>query len=115
MTRFGGHPPRHSSQNPILPRKIWRGVADGSVPLVSGARSALFLPFDNLGLIVIDEEHDPSYKQHDGVPYLGRNVALMRSELEDCPVVRLQQRPPLKQPCRPTPSGSVLQSAVNIP
>ena len=60
-------------------RYTWRGVAAGRVPVVVGARSALFLPFPDLGLIVVDEEHDPSYQQEDGVAYQAREMAVLRA------------------------------------
>ena len=60
-------------------RRIWRMVGQGKAQLVVGARSALFLPYQNLGLIVVDEEHDTSYKQEDGVIYNARDMAVLRA------------------------------------
>ncbi len=81
--RFGTEPAVwHSGITPARRRAVWRGVRDGSVRLVVGARSALFLPFTDLGLIVVDEEHDPSYKQEDGVHYHARDMAVIRARLE---------------------------------
>ena len=57
--------------------RVWRGVADGSAKIVVGARSALFLPWKKLGLIVVDEEHESAYKQDDGVPYHARDMAVL--------------------------------------
>jgi primosomal protein N' (replication factor Y) len=65
----------------------WRRIARGEVDIVVGARSAVFAPLQRLGLVVVDEEHDPAYKQEDGVRYNGRDVAVMRGKLLDCPVV----------------------------
>jgi primosomal protein N' (replication factor Y) len=58
--------------------RVWRQVAEGTVRVVAGARSALFLPFNDLGLIVVDEEHDPAYKQEDRVFYNARDMAVVR-------------------------------------
>ncbi len=65
----------------------WRRIARGEVDIVVGARSAVFAPLPRLGLVIVDEEHDPAYKQEDGVRYNGRDVAVMRGKLADCPVV----------------------------
>lgn len=65
----------------------WRKIARGEAPIVVGARSAVFAPLPRLGLILVDEEHDPAYKQEDGLRYNGRDVAVMRAKLGGCPVV----------------------------
>ncbi|MFN8627912.1 MAG: primosomal protein N' [Candidatus Binatia bacterium] len=65
----------------------WRQIARGELPIVVGARSAVFAPVPRLGLVVVDEEHDQAYKQEDGVRYNGRDVAIMRAKLADCPVL----------------------------
>ncbi|TIL50744.1 MAG: primosomal protein N', partial [Mesorhizobium sp.] len=66
--RFGAKPAEwHSDLPPRMRERVWRQVAEGGVRVVAGARSALFLPFRELGLIVVDEEHDPAYKQEDRV------------------------------------------------
>ena len=67
-------------------RIIWRNIINGKIKLVVGARSSLFLPFQNLGLIVVDEEHDPSYKQEEGVIYNARDMAISRASIENIPI-----------------------------
>jgi primosomal protein N' (replication factor Y) len=80
--RFGATPVEwHSAITHKARRRAWREVAAGRARLVVGARSALFLPFPNLRLIVIDEEHDPSYKQEEGVIYQARDLAVARAKL----------------------------------
>ncbi len=86
--RFGALPGEWHSEVGIKKRaRIWRGVAQGDVPVVVGARSALFLPFADLGLIVVDEEHDGAYKQEDGVHYHARDMAVVRGHLAEFPVI----------------------------
>ncbi|MBU6373705.1 MAG: primosomal protein N' [Alphaproteobacteria bacterium] len=77
-------------------RRAWREINEGRARLVAGARSALFLPFRNLKLIVIDEEHDPSYKQDDGVAYQARDLAVARAKLGGCAVVLASATPSLE-------------------
>ena len=77
-------------------RKIWEGVATGEVRLVVGARSALFLPFQRLGLIVVDEEHDSSYKQDEGVRYQARDLAVFRARLDGGMVILASATPSLE-------------------
>lgn len=80
--RFGAPPaPWHSELAPKMRERVWRQVADGSVRVVAGARSALFLPFAQPGLIVVDEEHDAAYKQEDRVFYNARDMAVVRAKL----------------------------------
>src|SRR5439155_1594202 len=74
----------------------WRAVADGRTRVVVGARSALFLPFAQLGLIVVDEEHDSSYKQEDGVIYQARDMAVLRASLAQIPIVLVSATPSLE-------------------
>ena len=65
---------------------IWRGITEGKIKIVIGARSSLFLPFKNLGIIIVDEEHDVSYKQDEGVSYNARDMAITRASLENIPI-----------------------------
>jgi primosomal protein N' (replication factor Y) len=86
--RFGAKPAEwHSDVPPRMREKVWRQVAEGTVRVVAGARSALFLPFRELGLIVVDEEHDPAYKQEDRVFYNARDMAVVRGHIGGFPVV----------------------------
>ena len=95
--RFGAAPAVwHSGLTSALRRATWRSVADGSARVVVGARSALFLPFAALKLIVVDEAHEASFKQEDGVPYHGRDAAVMRARFEGCPVVLATATPALE-------------------
>ena len=81
-SRFGCAPALwHSSLSSARRKTTWRGVACGESKVVIGARSALFLPFHNLGLIVVDEEHDPAYKQEEGVIYNARDMAVVRAHM----------------------------------
>ncbi|MDA0675766.1 MAG: primosomal protein N', partial [Proteobacteria bacterium] len=77
-------------------RMPWRAVAERRARLVVGARSALFLPFDRLGLVVIDEEHDAAYKQEEGVIYNARDMAVVRARLSAAPVVLVSATPSLE-------------------
>ena len=65
---------------------IWSGIVNGEIKVVIGARSSLFLPFKNLGLIIVDEEHDQSYKQDEGVTYNARDMAISRASFENIPI-----------------------------
>ncbi|MFZ1108906.1 MAG: primosomal protein N', partial [Rhodomicrobium sp.] len=86
--RFGCRPAEwHSAVSPKERARTWRGVAEGEVRVVCGARSALFLPFADLGLIVVDEEHDSSFKQDDRVIYQARDMAVVRASLGKIPIV----------------------------
>ena len=76
--------------------KVWRQVAEGQVRVVVGARSALFLPFSDLGLIVVDEEHDPAFKQEDRVFYNARDMAVVRGQIGDFPVVLASATPSIE-------------------
>jgi primosomal protein N' (replication factor Y) len=95
--RFGSLPAEwHSEATPKTRARTWRGVATGSVRVVVGARSALFLPFENLGLIVVDEEHDPAYKQEEWATYHARDMAVVRGRIEAVPVVLASATPSLE-------------------
>ncbi|WP_369801427.1 primosomal protein N' [Novosphingobium sp. Fuku2-ISO-50] len=95
--RFGAAPVAwHSSLKASERRRAWRHVADGGAKVVVGARSALFLPFANLGLIVVDEAHEIAFKQDDGVRYNARDVAVMRARFESVPVVLASATPALE-------------------
>ena len=95
--RFGARPAEwHSDVAPRERERVWRGVADGSVQVVVGARSALFLPFSNLGLIVVDEEHDLAYKQEERVFYSARDMAVVRGHLAGFPVVLSSATPSIE-------------------
>ena len=92
--RFGVRPAEwHSELAPRLRARTWTAVAEGEVPVVVGARSALFLPYADLGLIVVDEEHDPAYKQEDGVRYHARDMAVVRGREAKIPVVLASATP----------------------
>lgn len=96
-TRFGAAPAVwHSEVPPARRRATWRAAADGSARVVVGARSALFLPFAELGLIIVDEEHDTSFKQEDGVFYNARDMAVVRAHLGGIPVVLVSATPSLE-------------------
>ena len=95
--RFGAPPVTwHSSLKSSERRRAWRAVAGGTAQVVIGARSALFLPFAQLGLIVVDEAHEISFKQDDGVRYNARDVAVMRARFEAVPVVLASATPALE-------------------
>lgn len=95
--RFGTEPAVwHSDVTPANKRKIWHGVLRGETKCVIGARSALFLPFAELGLIIVDEEHDQSYKQEDGVMYNARDMSVVRASLGNIPVVLASATPSLE-------------------
>ncbi|MBM9596409.1 primosomal protein N' [Roseitranquillus sediminis] len=95
--RFGARPAEwHSGVTMTERRRCWRMAAEGGAGLVVGARSALFLPFRDLGLIVVDEEHDTSYKQEDGVLYNARDMAVLRASIEEARVVLASATPSLE-------------------
>ena len=95
--RFGAKPVEwHSDISQTQRRDAWRAVADGRARVVVGARSALFLPFPDLGLVVVDEEHDLSYKQEDGVCYQARDMAVLRASLAAIPIVLVSATPSLE-------------------
>lgn len=95
--RFGVNPALwHSEVGQARRRDTWRAVADGTAKLVVGARSALFLPYQDLGLIVVDEEHEHAFKQEDGVIYHARDMAVARAHLGNIPVVLASATPSLE-------------------
>ncbi|CAO4176589.1 primosomal protein N' [Methylorubrum populi] len=95
--RFGVRPATwHSGIGGKRRERLRAGVAAGDVSVVVGARSALFLPFRNLGLIVVDEEHETAYKQEDGVHYHARDMAVVRGKIEGCPVVLASATPSIE-------------------
>lgn len=95
--RFGTAPALwHSALSPGVRRATWRGVAQGTVRVVVGARSALFLPYADLGLIVVDEEHDPAFKQEEGVTYNARDMAVLRAHTGQIPVALVSATPSLE-------------------
>ena len=95
--RFGAEPAAwHSDLAGAARRRVWRRVNDGSARIVVGARSALFLPFRKLALIIVDEEHDGAYKQEEGVIYQGRDMAVARGARGGLPVILASATPSLE-------------------
>ena len=93
-SRFGAPPVVwHSNLTAARRREIWRGVLNGKIKIVVGTRSALFLPWQDLGLVVIDEEHDTSYKQEDMGNYHARDMAILRAKISGFPVVLASATP----------------------
>jgi primosomal protein N' (replication factor Y) (superfamily II helicase) len=97
MERFGTAPALWHSDVPSHERRAtWRGVATGEVRVLVGARSALFLPFAELGVIIVDEEQDAAYKQEDGVIYQARDMAVVRARLTEIPILLVSATPSLE-------------------
>ena len=95
--RFGVAPaPWHSQLGDAMRRRVWREAAQGRAQLIVGARSALYLPFPNLRLIVVDEEHDTSYKQEEGVIYNARDMAVVRASIAKHSVILASATPSLE-------------------
>lgn len=95
--RFGARPAEwHSGVTMTERRRVWRMVGEHQAQMVIGARSALYLPFQDLGLIVVDEEHDTSYKQEDGVLYHARDMAVLRASLTSAQVILASATPSLE-------------------
>ncbi len=86
----------HSALKTSERRRAWRAIAEGGAQVVVGARSALFLPYEALGCIIVDEAHETSFKQEDGVHYHARDCAIMRGHFEGCPVVLASATPALE-------------------
>ena len=96
-TRFGFEPVIwHSDRTEKQRREAWFGVAENKAKIVVGARSALFLPYQDLGLIIVDEEHDASYKQEEGVIYHGRDMAVVKASIEHIPIVLVSATPAIE-------------------
>jgi primosomal protein N' (replication factor Y) (superfamily II helicase) len=92
--RFGVRPLEwHSELTPRTRARNWAAIAAGEAPVVIGARSALFLPYADLGLIVVDEEHDQAYKQDDGAHYHARDMAVVRAHIAKIPIVLASATP----------------------
>jgi primosomal protein N' (replication factor Y) len=97
FARFGAMPAVwHSELTPAVRRATYRAVATGAAKVVVGARSALFLPFAELGLIVVDEEHESAFKQEDGVTYHARDMAVVRARISEAPCVLVSATPSLE-------------------
>ncbi|MDE2133029.1 MAG: primosomal protein N' [Alphaproteobacteria bacterium] len=95
--RFGTRPTEwHSDLSQKERRRTWRAAMNGEARVVVGARSALFLPFKALGLVIVDEEHEQAYKQEDGAIYHARDMAVVRGRIENCPVVLASATPSLE-------------------
>ncbi|MGB3808801.1 MAG: primosomal protein N' [Parvibaculum sp.] len=95
--RFGVKPAEwHSELSTRERTRVWRGVAEGRARVVVGARSALFLPFAELGLIVVDEEHEAAFKQDEGVTYHARDMAVVRASLGSFPIILSSATPSLE-------------------
>ena len=95
---FFGYEPAiwHSKINLSAKRKIWKAVAKNEIKIIIGARSSLFLPFKNLGVIIVDEEHDSSYKQEESIIYNARDMAISRASIEDIPIHLITSIPSLE-------------------
>src|SRR6185312_16288350 len=95
--RFGTRPAEwHSDLSQKERRRVYRAVMNGEAKVVVGARSSLFLPFQDLGLVIVDEEHEQAFKQQDGAIYHARDMAVVRARIEGCPVVLASATPSLE-------------------
>jgi primosomal protein N' (replication factor Y) len=95
--RFGARPAEwHSDLSQKERRRVYRAVMNGEAKVVVGARSSLFLPFRDLGLVIVDEEHEQAFKQQDGTIYHARDMAVVRARIEGCPVVLASATPSLE-------------------
>lgn len=98
--RFGVKPAVwHSAITQKQRRDTWRAVLKGEARVIVGARSALFLPYQKLNLIIVDEEHDASYKQEDGILYQARDMAIVRAKLAECPIILASATPSVETYC----------------
>ncbi len=98
--RFGVKPALwHSGITQKQRRDTWNAILKGEVKVVVGARSALFLPYQKLNLIIVDEEHDSSFKQEDGVLYQARDMAVVRAKIAKCPIVLASATPSIESYC----------------
>ena len=86
----------HSRITPKNKRKIWQGIIKNEIKIIIGARSSLMLPFSNLGIIIVDEEHDSSYKQDEGLIYNARDMAISRAHFENIPIHLITSVPSLE-------------------
>ena len=86
----------HSKITPKNKREIWQGIINNKIKIVIGVRSSLFLPFKDLGIIIVDEEHDPSYKQDEGLTYHARDMAISRAFFENIPINLVTSVPSLE-------------------
>jgi len=86
----------HSKITPKNKRKIWQGIIKNKIKIVIGARSSLLLPFKNLGIIIVDEEHDPSYKQDEGLIYHARDMAITRASFQNISILLVTSVPSLE-------------------
>ncbi len=97
VARFGCQPAEwHSALSPAERGRVWRAAATGEARVVVGARSALFLPYADLGLVVVDEEHDAGFKQDDRVHYQARDMSVVRASLGKFPVVLASATPSIE-------------------
>ena len=97
LARFGFAPHLwHSGLGDKARRRVWREAIRGKPMVVVGARSALFLPFANLGVMVVDEEHDLTYRQQDGVRYHARDMAVVRAKYAEIPLILSSATPSLE-------------------
>ncbi|MGY3608689.1 MULTISPECIES: primosomal protein N' [unclassified Bradyrhizobium] len=95
--RFGVRPLEwHSELSPRTRARNWAAISGGEAPVVVGARSALFLPYADLGLIIVDEEHDQAYKQDDGAHYHARDMAVVRAHIAKIPIVLASATPSIE-------------------
>ena len=114
--RFGVKPALwHSGITQKQRRDTWNAILKGEAKVVVGARSALFLPYQKLNLIIVDEEHDSSFKQEDGVLYQARDMAVVRAKIAKCPIVLASATPSItksRPPIKILPPVSIIQPTI---